>query len=228
MSKSIAERLQADFWQTYQDLTEKGAYQIEQSAIKQRRLKNACLSYLMKLNQAEIIKVCYEQFLESNNMTDVMAALVALSNTDCPEREIALAHFYDQWQDDPLVVDKWLAIQAKSRLPGTLEQVKRLTQHSAFNLKNPNKVYALIRTFANDNQAQFHDISGAGYAFLTDIILQLDPMNPNVASRLVKSYTLWRKYDVQRQALLKQQLETIYNAPGLSKQVYEIVSKSLR
>jgi len=228
MSETIAQRLQADFWQTYQDLTEKGAYRIEQSAIKQRRLKNACLSYLMKLNQAEIIKVCYEQFLESNNMTDVMAALVALSNTDCPERETALAHFYQQWQHDPLVVDKWLAIQAKSRLPGTLEQVKRLTQHSAFNLKNPNKVYALIRTFANDNQAQFHDISGAGYAFLTDIILQLDPMNPNVASRLVKSYTLWRKYDVQRQALLKQQLETIYNAPGLSKPVYEVVSKSLR
>jgi len=154
--------------------------------------------------------------------------LVALSHTDCPERESALAHFYDQWRDDPLVVDKWLAIQAKSRSPGTLEQVKRLTQHSAFNLKNPNKVYALIRSFTSENQAQFHDISGAGYAFLTDIILELDPINSNVAARLVKSYTLWRKYDAQRQALLKAQLETIYNAPRLSKPVYEIVSKSLR
>jgi aminopeptidase N len=158
----------------------------------------------------------------------VIAALVALSNTDCPEREKALTHFYEQWRNDPLVVDKWLMIQAKSRLPGTLEQVKRLTKHEAFNLKNPNKVYALIRSFANDNQAQFHDISGAGYAFLTDIIVQLDPINPNIASRLVKSYTLWRKYDSQRQSLLKAQLETIYNTPQLSKPVYEIVSKSLR
>jgi aminopeptidase N len=140
----------------------------------------------------------------------------------------ALAHFYQQWQHEPLVVDKWLSIQACSRLPGTLEQVKHLTQHQAFTIKNPNKVYALIGTFANNNPAQFHDISGAGYEFLTQMVLQIDPINSKVASRLVKAYAQWRKYDVQRQALLKAQLEKIANTPRrLSKHVYEVVSKSL-
>jgi aminopeptidase N len=227
MRETLAQRLSDVLLAVYHELTDKGGYRIEQSAIKQRRLKNTCLSYLMELNREEFIKLAYQQFLDSNNMTDVIAALAPLANTDCAEREAALAHFYQQWKHEPLVVDKWFTIQASSRLPGTLEQVKQLTQHEAFNLKNPNKVRAVISTFANNNHLHFHDLSGAGYEFVTKMILQLDPFNAQISSRLVKVYTLWRKYDVQRQALLKQQLENIVNTPNLSKNVYEIVSKSL-
>jgi aminopeptidase N len=227
MRETLAQRLSDVFLAVYHELTDKGEYRIEQAAIKQRRLKNTCLSYLMELNREEFIKLAYQQFLDSNNMTDVIAALAPLANTECAEREAALAHFYQQWKHEPLVVDKWFTIQASSRLPGTLEQVKQLTQHEAFNLKNPNKVRAVISTFANNNHLHFHDLSGAGYEFVTKMILQLDPFNAQISSRLVKVYTLWRKYDVQRQALLKQQLENIVNTPNLSKNVYEIVSKSL-
>jgi len=226
MRETLAQQLKEVLLTHYHRLTDNGEYRIDQTSIQRRRLKNVCLSYLMELNQPDIIQLCCQQFYHSNNMTDVIAALVPLVNTDCAEREAALSHFYQQWKNEPLVVDKWLAIQAGSRLPGTLEQVKQLTQHEAFNLKNPNKVRALIGSFAQ-NQVQFHELSGAGYEFLTDQVLQIDPMNCQVSSRLVKAYTQWRKYDGQRQAQLKQQLEHIAQAPNLSKNVYEIVSKSL-
>ncbi|MEN8221106.1 MAG: aminopeptidase N [Pseudomonadota bacterium] len=229
MRKTIAQRLSSLFLKVYHRIADeaRGEYRIDQFSIKRRSLKNLCLSYLMELNDDDIINSCYRQFIDSNNMTDVMAALKPLANTDCAEREAALGHFYHQWKNEPLVVDKWLAIQANSHLPGTLDQVKRLTQHEAFDIKNPNKVRALIGAFAHNNHAQLHEISGVGYAFLTDVILQIDPINSQISSRLVKAYTLWRKYDVQRQVLLKQQLEKIADAPRLSKNVYEIVSKSL-
>jgi len=227
MRENIAQRLIEIFLKIYQRFADDKEYRIDQTSIKQRGLKNACLSYLMLLNNVEIIKSCYEQFLYSNNMTDVMAALQPLTNTDCVEREAALAHFYQQWQNEPLVVDKWLSIQASSCLPDTLEQVKRLTAHEAFNIKNPNKVRALIGSYAHNNQAQFHALSGAAYTFVTDFILELDPLNSQLSSRLVSVYTNWRKYDGQRQSLLKHQLEKIANTPNLSKNVYEIVSKSL-
>jgi aminopeptidase N len=227
MRENLAQRLSEVFLKIYQRLASNKEYRIDQASIKQRGLKNACLSYLMLLNNDKIVKSCYEQFLYSNNMTDVIAALQALANTDCAEREAALAHFYQQWENEPLVVDKWLGIQASSSLPNTLEQVKRLTAHEAFNIKNPNKVRALIGSFAQRNQAQFHAVNGAAYEFLTDFILELDPLNSQLSSRLVTVYTLWRKYDEQRQSLLKQQLEKLANTPNLSKNVYEIVSKSL-
>jgi aminopeptidase N len=225
--KTLAESLSDNLLRVYHRLTDKGEYRIDQASIKRRRLKNVCLSYLMELNSEDILKTCYQQFLDSNNMTDVMAALVPLANTGCAERERALAQFYQKWKHEPLVVDKWLGIQAGSRLPGTLTQVKRLIRHEAFNLKNPNKVHALIGSFSQNNHAQFHDISGAGYRFLANMILEIDPNNAQVSSRLVKVYTQWRKYNARRQTLLKRQLEKIVNTPRLSKNVYEIVSKSL-
>jgi len=224
MRETIAQRLSEVFLNIYQRLNDK-EYRIDQTSIKQRSLKNACLSYLMLLNNPAIIKSCYQQFLNSNNMTDVMAALQPLANTDCPERDAALEHFYQQWKNEPLVVDKWLGIQASSNLPNTLEQVKRLTKHEAFSIKNPNKVRALIGSFAHNNLAQFHAVNGAAYEFFTDFILKLDPLNSQLSSRLVSVYSQWRKYDGQN--LLKQQLEKLANTPKLSKNVYEIVSKSL-
>ena len=108
-----------------------------------------------------------------------------LSHVDCPERKEALSAFHDRWKDDHLVMDKWLAIQAMSSLPGTLDEVKRLTGHSAFTMKNPNKVRALITSFAANNQLHFHEAKGQGYRFVADKVLELDKLNPQVAARLL-------------------------------------------
>jgi aminopeptidase N len=156
-----------------------------------------------------------------------MAALHALSNRDCPERPQALAAFHDRWHDEPLVMDKWLVLQATSRLPGTLYAVRDLTAHPVFNLRNPNKVRALIGGFCQANPAAFHAADGAGYRFLGDFLLTLDPLNPQVAARLVGAFSLWRRYEPGRGALMQDQLRRLAAVPGLSRDVYEIVSKSL-
>jgi aminopeptidase N len=160
-------------------------------------------------------------------MTDVSAALHCLANSEAPEREEALEAFYRKWQHDPLVMDKWFTLQATSKRPDTLEQVKRLMDHPAFNIKNPNKVRALIGAFCHGNPARFHDRSGAGYVFHGDQVLALDSLNPQVAARLLGAATRWRKYDEERQKMMRAQLERIVAAPGISRDVYEIASKSL-
>ena len=159
-------------------------------------------------------------------MTDALAALVDLASSEWPAREGALASFHEKWKGDALVMDKWLAIQATSRLPGTLDRVKGLLGHPVFNMKNPNKVRALIGAFAS-NALRFHDGSGAGYAFVADQVLVLDPMNPQIAARLVSAFTMWKRYDGKRQGLMRRELERIKGTPKLSKDVYEVVSKSL-
>jgi aminopeptidase N len=159
-------------------------------------------------------------------MTDAMAALAALANLDCPERQVALDAFYARWKDEPLVVDKWLAVQAGSRLPATLEAVKKLLAHPAFDLKVPNKVYALIRTFAA-NHVRFHAADGGGYAFLADQVVALDRLNPQVAARMARGFDRWKRFDQGRQQRARAQLERIRDADGLSKDVAEIVTKAL-
>jgi aminopeptidase N len=170
--------------------------------------------------------LCLKQFDGANNMTDALSALMALASSDLPERQPALERFYAKWKDEPLVVDKWLSVQASSRLPDTLAQVKRLTSHPAFDLKNPNKVYALIRTFGT-NQVRFHAADGAGYAFLADQILALDPLNPQIAARLTRAFDRWRRFDAGRQSRARAQLERIQGTEGLSKDTLEVVTKAL-
>jgi aminopeptidase N len=155
-----------------------------------------------------------------------MAALGCLANLDCPEREPALEAFYAKWKDEPLVVDKWLAVQASSRLPGTLARVKELLHHPAFDLKVPNKVYALIRSFAA-NHVRFHAADGGGYSFLADQIIALNALNPQVAARMARAYDRWKRFDDQRKIHAKKQLERIRDTDKLSKDVAEIVSKAL-
>jgi aminopeptidase N len=159
-------------------------------------------------------------------MTDRMAALGALANLDCPEREAVLAAFHARWRDEPLVLDKWLAVQAGSRLPSTLERVRSLLGHPAFDLKVPNKVYALIRGFAA-NHVRFHAADGAGYAFLADQILALDRLNPQVAARMARGFDRWKRFDAGRQAKSREQLARIRDAKGISRDVSEIVAKAL-
>jgi len=181
----------------------------------------------MTLGKPDIIETCIKQFSKADNMTDVMAALGSLANYEGIEREETLQLFYEKWKDEPLVIDKWFSIQASSRLPGTLDRVKSLMQHPAFNIKNPNKVRSLIGAFSQGNMAAFHDASGRGYAFLADQVLILDGFNRQVAARMAGALSRWKRYDEGRQDLMKTQLKRIKESKGLSNDVYEIVTKSL-
>jgi aminopeptidase N len=180
----------------------------------------------MELETGDVVTLCYEQFGQSDNMTEQFAALSALANSTAMQRGIALDSFYDEWQDEPLIVDKWLAVQAGSRLPGTLARVQELLAHPAFDLKVPNKVYSLIRVFAA-NHVRFHAADGSGYAFLADQVLALDKLNPQVAARMARGFDRWKKFDAKRQTAARAQLQRIRDADGLSKDVAEITGKAL-
>lgn len=224
----IAKEMASLFLSIYQQNHEVSAdYQFSMEEVGKRQLKNRCLTYLLLLPQ--YIDLGMEQFemALSKNMTDTQAALMSLNNLDSPVREKALEQFYATWRQDALVVDKWLAIQAATKLPYALSQVKKLLRHEAFDIKNPNKVYALIGTFGARNPAQFHAESGEGYAFLREIVEQLDKLNPQVAARMLKPLTSWKRYDKERQALMREQLELLLQNNKLSKDSYELVSKSL-
>jgi aminopeptidase N len=227
VQQTLAAELKQIFLVVYHANQDTGPYRVDQASIGRRSLKNTCLAYLMELEDKDIRDLCVNQFHTGDNMTDTMAALANLANNDCPERHAALASFNEKWKDDPLVMDKWLSIQAMSRLSNTLETVKALMRHPIFNIKNPNKVRALIGAFAQGNPVRFHDTSGKGYEFLAGQVIAIDPLNPQIAARLVSAFTLWKRYDEKRRALMKAQLERILKTPGLSKDVYEIVSKSL-
>jgi len=226
MQETLAVALKDAFLSVYHANQDKGPYRPDQEAIGKRSLKNICLGYLSELEDADVRELCMNQFRNSNNMTDVIAALASLANNVCAEREQALDEFYWKWKDDPLVMDKWLSLQALSRLPDTLDRVKALMMHPAFNIKNPNKVRSLIGAFSS-NSARFHAPDGSGYTFLADNILAIDPMNPQIAARLVSAFTMWKRYEAGPQMLMKAQLERLQGAQKLSRDVYEIVSKSL-
>jgi aminopeptidase N len=181
----------------------------------------------MELDDAQSRAWCMSQFQQSDNMTDVLAALACFTRTDCPERESVIAEFYQRWKHDALVLDKWFSLQALSHLPGTLATVETLMAHPAFDLKKPNKVRSLIGTFCHGNQVRFHDAGGAGYEFLAQRVIEIDAINPQVAARLMGGFSRWRKFDDHRQQLMKSQLERILGTARLSKDVYEIASKTL-
>jgi aminopeptidase N len=223
LRKAIARALAGEFAARYRALAPKGPYTPDAASAGRRTLRNLCMSYLSEVGMRAL---CYEQFKGADNMTDAMAALVALANLDCEERRLALDEFYAKWKDEPLVVDKWLAVQAGARLPGTLARVKELLAHPAFDIKVPNKAYALIRGFSA-NHVRFHAADGAGYAFLAERVLELDRLNPQVAARLARGFDRWRKFDAARQKRARAELERIRDAAGLSRDVAEIVTKAL-
>ncbi len=221
----LAKEHQALLEQGYQNHQESGDFVVDAASVGRRSVKNVCLGYLTALETAEVIHNCYQQYQQGGNMTDVMAAMRCLSNVACDERDQAINGFYDKWKGDALVVDKWLGLQAMSSLPDTLDRIKALMKHEAFNIKNPNKVRALISSFVIGNAYRFH--APEGYAFLADQVIELDKLNPQIAARLVTPLIQWRRYDDQRQTVMKTELQRILAAPKLSKDVYEIVSKGL-
>ena len=224
---AIGSALRTELQTTYERLTDDGEYRIDAASIGRRALRNACLAYLAAGGDADGIRLAKAQCDARGNMTDVLAALAVLSAIDCPEREDALAAFHVAWHQDRLVLDKWFAIQAVSPLPGTPEAVRTLSRHPDFDPRNPNRVRALVGSFSAGNQVRFHDPSGIGYAFLADTIIWLDPSNPQVAARLVSPLGQWRRVDVARQAVMQAELRRILEAPALSKNTQEMVSKSL-
>ena len=227
--RTLAERLREPLQAVYADLhrTEQDGYRIDAEALGRRALKNVCLDLLLQLDDPDLRALALRQFQDAGNMTDQIGALSALANTDSPERSEALAVFYTRWRHEALVVDKWLSVQATSRLPDTLAVVQGLMGHEAFNLRNPNKVRALIGAFSQANPVHFHAADGSGYTFLAERILELNAFNPQIAARLMAAFTRWRKYDPVRQTEMQQQMERILAAPGLSPDVYEIAAKSL-
>lgn len=224
----LARQLRPLFLEYYQEsVSQQEAYCFDTKLLGKRQLKNLVLNYLMLLNETDIRALCLKQFQQADNMTDVMAALYALNNIDCLERSLALESFYKKWQGEDLVIDKWYAIQAMSSLPNTLATVKQLMQHPSFTIQNPNRARSLIASFCATNHVHFHVESGAGYAFLAEQVLTVDAFNPQLAARLIEPLTRWKKFNTLRQGLMKKQLEYIASTPKLSKDIFEVVSKTL-
>jgi aminopeptidase N len=213
--------------QAYHTLQPAAPYSPEGRQAGARAMRNACLSYLAELGDAPSRALLVAHYEQATNMTDTMAALVAVANLEIPARRTLLDAFYAKWKDEALVVDKWLQVQATSRLDDTLAAVRGLMAHAAFDLRNPNKVYALLRSFCAGNPRHFHAADGSGYRFAAEVVLLLDPLNPQVASILARSFDRWRKFDAVRQGHAREQLLRIQAQPGLSGEVAEVVGKAL-
>ena len=205
-----------------------GDYQVTPEAVARRTLRNTALAWLLRINDEEAQALALSQFRDADNMTDRLGALAALVNSDYEEdRTRVLAEFYERFRNDPQVVELWFSVQAASSRTGQLPQIRALLEHEAFDWKNPNKVRSVIGSFAGQNLAAFHNPDGSGYDFLADQVCRLDDTNPQIASRLVTPLTRWRKFAPAYGALMRAALERVRDKQGLSRDVYEVVHKSL-
>lgn len=200
-----------------------GSAQLTPNTMAARALKNAALNYL---GAAGDVSRAGEQFLNGENMTDILAALTLLAERPGPRRDAALETFHTTWRTTPLVLDKWFAVQARSGAPDTLDRIRALLVHPDFDWRNPNRVRAVLGSLTG-NPAKFHDVSGGGYRVLTDAVLYLDGVNPQVAARLATALGTWRRYDPARQEQMQTQLKRLLAREKLSPNTYEVVSKAL-
>ncbi|KMZ62853.1 Puromycin-sensitive aminopeptidase [Zostera marina] len=224
--KELALQLKEQFLMTVKNNRSTEAYKFDHHNKARRTLKNTALVYLASLNDLEMRDLIMQEYHSATNMTDQFDALVAIAQNSGKDRDDILEDFYKKWQHEYLVIIKWLSLQSFSDIPGNVANVRNLLNHSAFDLRNPNKVYSLIGGFCASS-VNFHAKDGSGYEFIGEMVLQLDKLNPQVASRIVKSLSRWKRYDESRQALAKAQLQKIVSTNGLSENVYEIASKSL-
>jgi len=191
-----------------------------------RRLRSVSLGLIAAAEESEAAKLAKDQYDGADNMTDREGALRVLVSLDAPEREAALDAFYGRFHEDALVLDKWFALQALSQRADTVDQVLGLAKHPDFTMTNPNRLRSLAGTFAANHWA-FHSADGRGYAFLADMIITSDKLNPQIAARMVPPLGRWRRFEPNRAAMMRSALERIAATPGLSKDVYEQVTKSL-
>ncbi len=215
-----------DLWRGAYAASAANRYEYSPAAKGARRLRTIALGYIAATGAADAPALARRQFDEADNMTDRQGALGVLVNGDAPEREPALAAFYDRYKGNALVIDKWFTTQALSTRADTPELVEALARHPDFTLSNPNRLRALVGAFSV-NQRAFHDASGRGYRFLADMILAEDRLNPQTAAKLVPPLGRWRRFDEGRAALMRAELERIVATEGLSKDVFEQASKSL-
>ncbi|MBX3535542.1 MAG: aminopeptidase N [Xanthobacteraceae bacterium] len=211
----------------YRKLTSHRPYSPDANSAGQRALRNICLDLLAATEDKAELRRALTQFEEADNMTDRMAALGVLSQHATPEREQALDAFEQRYRNDPLVLDKWFAVQARIPEAATLERVQKLMKHPAFSMTNPNRLRSLIGVFAAGNPSQFNRPDGKGYALLADTVLGLDSKNPQVAARLLSSLKSWRMLEPGRRALAEKELNRIAQTPGLSPDVADIAARSL-
>lgn len=232
MRHAIAVELESQLLQVYQQNNVDEKYAANAEQIARRSLRNRCLSYLMLLASEDHVRRCELQFNNACNMTDAYAALRALTHSDAKAaataRQSVLDAFYQRWQHEPLVVNQWLQVQASAPLPNVLETVHELQRHAAYDAGNPNKIRAVVGAFCMQNPINFHKEDGSGYEFLADQVLELNKKNPQIAARLLGPLSKWRKYLPAAQQRMRAALERIQADKHLSKDVYEVVSKSLK
>ena len=199
----------------------------DKAQIDRRRIKNRALRYLVALEEPETIALAVEQFGSATGMTDYQAAFLCLVDLDSAETNRAIEEFYQRWRGEPLVLDKWFRMQAIASSPVAFERVVALSAHPDFNPTNPNRARSLLLAFAVGNPVAFHRADGKAYRFIAEQVLELDAINPQVASRIVSSFNQWRRYEPVRSGLMKAELERIARQPGISKDVSEIVERAL-
>ncbi|BBM02646.1 aminopeptidase N [Microbulbifer sp. GL-2] len=227
--ETLANALVPELKERYIELSTEKSYSPNAKDISERRLKNVCLEYLCITKSTEALGFAQRQFEAASNMTDKAAALSALINyADDQQADQAIKQFYELWREDTQVIELWLALQSSSSTRGTLENIKALMQHSAFEMKNPNKVRAVIGGFANRNFSQFHKSDGSGFEFVAEQVITLDKLNPQIAARLVIPITRWKKYAGKLAEKMKAALLRVADSGELSKDVFEVVSKGLK
>ena len=226
LSRAIADTAQEDLISAYHALQDDGPFSPNAEAAGRRALKNRCLALLAARQDPMAAPLAISQFNTATNMTDELSALVILDKLGGHRVDQFMEAFYTKWKDNPLVIDKWFAVQAGRKHPGGIAAMQKLTQHVAYDPRNPNRVRALVGGFAMNNPHLFHHVSGAGYDFFTAQVLDMDSRNPSVAARLLGVYEIWRKLDVERQDQIKDQLRQIIAAKP-SKNSLEIATKTL-
>jgi len=222
--RAVSEAHRAAMEALYRGLETREAYSPDTEQAGRRALRNALLRYLTAEANETSAKLADAHYRAAANMTDMIAGLASLSRMDSPLRDFAFAHFHDRFQNDALVLDKWMGLQALSPLPGTVDRVRALMKHPAYDVKNPNRVRSLVGAFAA-NHLRFHAADGAGYALVGETIRTLDRINPQVASRMAAAFEAWRRYDDKRQTLMRGELERTLAQDGLSPNLFEVASK---
>ena len=226
LRRQLAQHLRADLLGAYQANHTPGAYRPDPLPAGRRALRNSVLSYLAELNDNTAHKLIQDQLEHASNMTDRVAALAAMVIHHVPGVQQALQQFYDEFTDEPLVIDKWFTLQAAAPVT-TVAAVRKLMQHPAFTLKNPNRARSLIFAFCNANPAQFHVADGSGHAFWAEQVIALNAINPQVAARLARTMDRWRKYTPALQLSMQAALKKVAATKKLSKDVAEVINKSL-
>ena len=223
---NIGDRLGPALAAAYERMTVPGPYSPDAASAGRRSLRNVTLDLLAAAGSADAIARAARQYDAADNMTDRMAALATLSLHAGRERERTLADFYARYASDALVIDKWFSLQAMTPQPDTLDRVRALTGHTAFSFANPNRVRALIGAFAA-NPTQFNRADGAGYDFIAETLLSLDPKNPQLAARLATAFRTWRTLEQGRRDKAQAALQRVKSAPKLSRDLADIVERAL-